>query len=268
MRQQHDPRLEGAESALVATHDDTGATNGLAATHDAELGGNHEHVVFLLLVAELLEHGDLLRALLESLRTELLLAVVHEATVAGTLESREYELECLAVRGCEVSPARDEEVPLRVGRAGAVREALVVRLELRELALEIRHLLSGGVRLLVAREVAESAVGLLVGELVCEGEATQQGDELETDRIAALLDEALHCALVEAELLERSVGGVLDEASRVLVLTFRSGYGRDRFDRHRRILLPPQSCGAPNEQLCWRNIRLAVSLLQHCKRRF
>jgi len=226
VREQNEPDLVRAQADLVSAHHGERTTDGTATVADTELSRDDENVVAGLLDGDLLHRLDLLVTLAEVARTELTVAGVLEAPVAGLLQLRENDLDGFAVGRGHFLPRQDEEVALRPHRCILGRERHVVGFGLREDALDRRELVCRRVRLLVAREVAVLRLDLLVGELVHEGEAAQEGEDVGHDADHAELDEALHGVLVERELVERLVGGVGDETDRVLDLTFGSGYGR------------------------------------------
>lgn len=74
---------------------------------DAELGGYNEDVVFLLLVAELLEKVYRLCRLAEPVGTELTFTVVVELAVAGLLDHGEHLFDRFTVGGGEFFPTRN-----------------------------------------------------------------------------------------------------------------------------------------------------------------
>lgn len=142
--QEHDPDLECAESAFIAVHHDAGALSGLAAVTDTELPGDHEDVVFLLLVSKRLEQLLLLRRLAEPVGAELAVAIIVKVAIASLLELQEDDLDGLIVGGRNVLPARDEEHPLRTRRNLLRSSALVEGLEVEEARPQGSHLVDDG----------------------------------------------------------------------------------------------------------------------------
>lgn len=229
--QDHASHSERTETELDGVHHLTGPANRAAAVTETELARDDQDVVSLLLVAELLERLHCLGVLAQVLRTGLSFAVVVERPLG--LDGREHLVDGLTVARAELLPPRDGEPPFGVRGKRPAGDALVERgvLELREELTQGRDLLRDPLDL-VAVGVRVAGADLLVRELVAHGELTDGRHDARLE-LVAVLDELLKPILVELDLRESLVSGVLDEPLVLLFLSF--GDCGDRF--HSVILL-------------------------------
>jgi len=153
VRQEHDPDAEGIEAEL-GTHDLQCPTDGTTCMTLAELAGNHEDVVILLLLADGLEHPRCLGRQTEMLLINLALAVVVEPVVAGLLDQVEDLLNCFRVGLGDLLPPRNGEPSFGVRGKRSGGDLLVNGTELREELTQGRGLLGDALGLIVAREIA------------------------------------------------------------------------------------------------------------------
>jgi len=131
-----------------------------------ELGGDHEDVVILLLVSELLEHRLRLGRLAQTLIVDLAVTVVVELAVPDLLDRVEYLLHRFGVGRSDRLPLRDGEPPFGVLGHLALGELLVGEPDTREDLAQDVALLRDRLGLRVAGEIAVIRGDLFVLELV------------------------------------------------------------------------------------------------------
>lgn len=221
MRQEHDPDGESPETRLVASKHLACTANRATTMVDAELGGNDEDVVILLLVAELLEHTCRLCRLAEPVGTKLTFAVVVELAVAGLLDHREHLLDRFTVGGGDRLPLRDGEPSFGVLGKLTFGDLLIGETDAGEQLAQTVGLLGDSLGL-VTREVAVIAGDLLVLELVGDRQILERGECRSADcfgEFVAVFDDALCARVVETELTENLLDGVGAEPVDLLDLT-------------------------------------------------
>ncbi len=220
--QDHDADGECAESELVGREDLTSTADRTSPMADAELGGHHEDVVILLLVAELLEHRRRLGRLAQTRVVDLPVTVVVELPVTSRLHRVEHLLDRFGVGRSDRLPLRDGEPPLGVLRHFALGELLVGEPDAREDLAQDIALLRDRLGLRVAREVAVARLHLLVLELVGDRQVLERGEGGRADGLGefvAVFDDALGARVVESELTENLLDGVVSEPVDLLDLT-------------------------------------------------
>lgn len=208
--QDHDPDRESTEAQLVDREDLTSTTDRTTPMADAELASNHEDVMILLLIAELLEHGRRLGRLTQTRIVDLAVTVVVELSATGLLDRVEHLLHGFAVGRCDRLPLRDGEPSFGIGRDLTFRELLVGESDREDLAQDIA-LLRDRLGLAVPREVAVVRLHLLVLELVGDRQILERGESGRTNGLGefvAVFDDALGARVVETELRENFLHGV------------------------------------------------------------
>lgn len=221
MRQEHDPDGESSETRFVGSEHLACTANRATTMVDAELGGNDEDVVILLLVAELLEHVRRLCRLAEPVGTELTFTVVVELAVAGLLDHREHLLDRFAVGGGDRLPLRDGEPSFGVLGKLTFGDLLIGETDAGEQLAQTVGLLGDSLGL-VAREVAVVAGDLFVLELVGDRQNLERGESRSADcfgEFVAVFDDALGVMFVETEPAENLLDGVGCESADLLDLT-------------------------------------------------
>jgi hypothetical protein len=104
---------------------------------NTELGRNHQDVLILLLVAELLENGHGLGGLTELIRTKLTFTVVVERTVSGLLDQVEHLLHGFTVSWSNLFPPRNGEPSFSVFRKQLLGKLFVGVADTREQFTEV-----------------------------------------------------------------------------------------------------------------------------------
>jgi len=204
VRQEHDPEAEGVEAKLAGRHHFAATADGTSGVQLAELAGDDENVVVLLLLAECLEHLGGLLGLSEVLGINLTVAVVAELALALRLEQIQNYLDGFRVRRSDLLPPRDGEPSLGVRGKRLLGQLLVGVADSREQFLEAVGLLGNALGL-VARGVTVIRLNLLVGELVGERKLPRLADDDFRDCITQfvpVLENSLPAVLIRLSLAE------------------------------------------------------------------
>jgi len=245
--QQHDADCEGSETELVGREDLACPAHRTAPMTETELCRNDEDVGVLLLVAELLEHLHRLDLLSQVLRSKLTVTVLVEIPLRH--DHREHILDGLNVGRREHLPPRDCEPPFGVRGNRLVGQLLVGEADPWEELTQDVGLLRDPLDL-VALGILVARPHFLVGETVGHRELFDAGHDAGLERVT-VLDELLDAVPVENRLFERTLGGVLDKAQVLLLLSIRDG--RDRLSRHRQppmVFLPYLNRSGQRLPLC------------------
>ena len=221
MCQEHDADGKCTQATFVCVHDLTGTANRATAMTDTELSRYHQDVVFLLLVAEFLEHCDGFLRLTELVRTKLAFTVVVKRTVSGLLDQVEHLLYGFTVGEGDRLPLRDGEPSFGVLGKLTFGNLLIGEADAGEQLAQTVGLLGDSLGL-VAREVAVVAGNLLVLELVGDRQILERGECRSADcfgEFVAVFDDALCARVVETEFTENLLDGVGAEPVDLLDLT-------------------------------------------------